>query len=165
MTLRQILCPQVQALRSSPGLCIITQKVCNLDLISDSSTCTFRPLVPRDLRRQVLRTSPQDRPPWPSGDPPPHLLQVCVERSLHSCHRLGEGLPGRRLAWAASGPTSTAMCRYLLNTSRYPPADSATSTWTWWAPCRHPKVLPTCSPSLTEPPAGPRRYLSPPLQQ
>ncbi len=48
--LRQILCPQVQALRSSPGLCIITQKVGDLDLIGDSSTGTFRPLVPRDLR-------------------------------------------------------------------------------------------------------------------
>ncbi len=46
MALRQILCPQVQALRSSPGLCIITQKVGDLDLISDSSTGTFRPLVP-----------------------------------------------------------------------------------------------------------------------
>ncbi|MFN9908530.1 MAG: hypothetical protein ACK56F_20770, partial [bacterium] len=32
MALRQILCPQVQALRSSPGLRIITQKVGDLDL-------------------------------------------------------------------------------------------------------------------------------------
>jgi hypothetical protein len=31
MALRQILCPQVQALRSSSGLCIITQKVGNLE--------------------------------------------------------------------------------------------------------------------------------------
>jgi hypothetical protein len=54
MALRQILCPQVQALRSSPGLRIITQKVGDLDLIGDSSTGTFRPLVPRDLRRQVF---------------------------------------------------------------------------------------------------------------
>ncbi len=46
MALRQILCPQVQALRSSPGLRIITQKVGDLDLIGDSSTGTFRPLVP-----------------------------------------------------------------------------------------------------------------------
>jgi transposase InsO family protein len=53
MALRQILCPQVQALRSSPGLRIITQKVGDLDLI-DSSTGTFRPLVPRDLQRQVF---------------------------------------------------------------------------------------------------------------
>ncbi len=49
LTLRQILCPQVQALRSSQGLIIITQKVGDLDLIGDSSTGTFRPLVPRDL--------------------------------------------------------------------------------------------------------------------
>jgi hypothetical protein len=54
MALRQTLCPQVQALRSSPGLCIITQKVGNLDLIGDSSHGIFRPLVPRDLRRQVF---------------------------------------------------------------------------------------------------------------
>jgi hypothetical protein len=53
MALRQILCPQVQALRSSPGLRIITQKVGNLDLIGDSSTDVYRPLVPRDLRQQV----------------------------------------------------------------------------------------------------------------
>jgi hypothetical protein len=50
MALRQILCPQVQTLCSSPGLCIITQKVVDLDLIGDSSTGIFRPLVPRDLR-------------------------------------------------------------------------------------------------------------------
>jgi hypothetical protein len=54
MAVRQILCPQVQALRSSLGLRIITQKVGDLDLIGDSSTGTFRPLVPRDLRRQVF---------------------------------------------------------------------------------------------------------------
>jgi hypothetical protein len=35
MALRQILCPQVQALHSSQGLLIITQKVGDLDLIGD----------------------------------------------------------------------------------------------------------------------------------
>ncbi len=64
MALHQILCQQVQALRSSPGLRIITQKVGDLDLIGDSSTDTFRPLVPRDLRRQVFKHL----------HPPPHLL-------------------------------------------------------------------------------------------
>jgi hypothetical protein len=54
MALCQILCPQIQALRSSPGLRIITQKVGDLHLIGDSSTGTFRPLVPRDIRRQVF---------------------------------------------------------------------------------------------------------------
>ncbi len=54
MALRQILCPQVQALRSSPTLRIITQKVGDLDLLGDSSTGTFCPLVPRDLRHQVF---------------------------------------------------------------------------------------------------------------
>jgi hypothetical protein len=41
-----------------------------------------------------FRTFPRNPPPWPAGNLPPHLLQVCVERSLHGCHRLGEGLPG-----------------------------------------------------------------------
>jgi hypothetical protein len=54
MALRQILCPQVQALRASPTLPIITQKVGDLDLLGDSSTRTFPPLVPRDLRHQVF---------------------------------------------------------------------------------------------------------------
>ncbi len=54
MALRQILCPQLQVLRSSPGLRIITQKVGDLDLLGDSSTGKFRPLVPRDLRQQVF---------------------------------------------------------------------------------------------------------------
>ncbi len=54
MALCRILCPQVQALRSSPGLRIITQKVGDLDLIGNSSTTTFRPLVPRDLRQPVF---------------------------------------------------------------------------------------------------------------
>jgi hypothetical protein len=37
-----------------PGLRTITQKVGDLDLLGDSSTGTFRPLVPRDLRQQVF---------------------------------------------------------------------------------------------------------------
>jgi hypothetical protein len=55
MALSQILCPQVQAFHFSPGLRITTQKVRDLDLIDDSSTGTFRPLVPRDLLRQVFK--------------------------------------------------------------------------------------------------------------
>jgi len=54
MTLRQILCPEVQSLCSSPELRIVTQKVGDLDLFSNAATGTFRPLVPRDLRRQVF---------------------------------------------------------------------------------------------------------------
>jgi hypothetical protein len=42
----QILCPQVQSLRPS--------KVGDLDLLGDTATRTFRPLVPRDLRQQVF---------------------------------------------------------------------------------------------------------------
>jgi hypothetical protein len=56
MALRQILCPQVQALRSSPGLRIITQKGGNLDLIGNSSTGIFRPLVPRAFGDRFLNT-------------------------------------------------------------------------------------------------------------
>jgi hypothetical protein len=41
-----------------------------------------------------FQTSPRGRPSWPAGDPPPNLLLVCVERALHRCHHLGEGLPG-----------------------------------------------------------------------
>jgi hypothetical protein len=54
LALRQILCPQVQALRSRPGLHIITQQVGNLSLLGDAATGTFRPLVPTQLRRQVF---------------------------------------------------------------------------------------------------------------
>jgi hypothetical protein len=54
MALRQILCPQVKALCSSPGLCIITHKVGDLDLIGDLSTGIFRPLVPTDLQRKIF---------------------------------------------------------------------------------------------------------------
>ena len=54
MTLHQILCPEVQSLRSSPGLGIFRQKVSNLDLLGDAALGTFRPLVPRDLHQQVF---------------------------------------------------------------------------------------------------------------
>jgi hypothetical protein len=105
MALRQILCPQVQALRSSLGLHIITQKVGDLDLIGDSSTGTFRPLVPRDLAATGIRTPPWSRPPWQAGDSPPHLFQVCMERSLHRGHSLGKGLP--RLPAGQNSPPCT----------------------------------------------------------
>ncbi len=50
MALRQIVCPQVQALRSSPGLHIIAQKVGDLDLLglihrNVSPAGTQRPLT------------------------------------------------------------------------------------------------------------------------
>ncbi len=73
MALRQILCPQVQALPASPGLRIIIHKVCDLDLMGDSSTGTFRPLVPRDLLRQVFKhlhgTAHPGRRATPSSPP------------------------------------------------------------------------------------------------
>jgi hypothetical protein len=54
MALRQILCPEVQSLRSSPELRIATQKVGDLDLLGDAVMGKFQPLVPRDLCRQVF---------------------------------------------------------------------------------------------------------------
>jgi hypothetical protein len=54
MALCQILCPEVLSLRSSPELRIVTQKVGDLDLLGNAATGTFRPLIPRDLRRQVF---------------------------------------------------------------------------------------------------------------
>jgi hypothetical protein len=75
MALRQVLCPQVQAFRSSPGLRIITQKVGVLDLIGDSSTGTFRPLVPETFGDRFLNIF-TGRSPRQAGNPPPYLLQV-----------------------------------------------------------------------------------------
>ncbi len=48
--------PAVAAAGTAPvcaAIADITQKVGDLDLIGDSSTGIFRPLVPRDLRRQI----------------------------------------------------------------------------------------------------------------
>jgi hypothetical protein len=50
------------------------------------------------------------------------------------------------------------MYRYLLSTFPCPLAVSATSTWTWWGPCRPPRGSPTCSLSLTGHPAGLKQY-------
>ncbi len=56
MAVYQIFCTQVQALRSSPGLRIITQKVSDLDLIGDSSTGILCPLVhcPKTLETKIM---------------------------------------------------------------------------------------------------------------
>ncbi len=92
MAIRQILCPQVQSLRSSPGLHIITQKVGDLDLISDSSTGTFRPLVPRDLRRQLFEHLHGAAHPgrWATH----HFFSSrYVWKGLSTDVSLGEGLP------------------------------------------------------------------------
>ncbi len=102
-----------------------------------------------------IRTSPRSRPPWQACNPPPHLLQVCMERSLHRCHSLGESLP--RLP-AGQGP---------------PPRSGTSST--------HPGTLPPFQPHPRGPgrpsarlqrfhspvhhPAGRRQFLSPPPQQ
>jgi hypothetical protein len=105
MSLRQILCPQVQALRSSLGLRTITQKVGDLDLIGDSSTGTFRPPLPRDLRRQVFE----------------HLHGTAnpgrrATRRLISSRYVWKGLSTdvtswAKAAWAVSEPRSNATYR------------------------------------------------------
>jgi hypothetical protein len=68
MALRQILCPQVQALRSSPRLRIITQKVGDLDLIGDSSTETSARWYPETFGDRYSNTSTE--PPTLAGGQP-----------------------------------------------------------------------------------------------
>ncbi len=97
MALRQILCPQVQALCSSPGLRIITQKVGNLDLIGDSSTGTFCPLVPRDLRGQVFK----------------HL-----HRAAHPGRRATHRLTSSRYIWKGLSTDVTAWAKACLGCQR-----------------------------------------------
>jgi hypothetical protein len=89
MALRQILCPQVEALRSSPGLCMITQKVGDLDLIGNSSTGPFRPLVPRDLQLQLFEHL--------HGTAHPRRRETC---RLISSRYVWKGLSTDVTAWA-----------------------------------------------------------------
>ena len=124
MALHQILCPQVQALCSSPGLRIITQKVGDLDLLGDSSTGTFRPLVPKDLRRQVFE----------------HLHGAAhpgrrATRRLISSRYVWKGLSSDVTAWATAclGCQRAKVHRHvqvLPSTSQCPHAASATFQWT-----------------------------------
>jgi hypothetical protein len=96
MALRQILCPQVQALRSSPGLCIITQKVGNL-LISDSSTAPSAHWCPETFGDRFSNISTE--PPTLAGERPAASFPPGM------CGKVSPRMspPGRRLAWAASG--------------------------------------------------------------
>jgi hypothetical protein len=128
LALRQILCPQVQTLRSKPGLQIVTQRVGDLDLIDDAATGTFCPLVPRDLGRQVFKqlhgaAHPGRMPPAISL-PPGTYGKVCPQTSL----------PWRENVCTASGPKYTAMSRYLHSKCRCQLASSANSTCTLWGP-------------------------------
>ncbi len=54
MALRQNLCPQIQTLRSSPGLRIITRRSATSTSLATHPPEIFRPLVPRDLWQQVF---------------------------------------------------------------------------------------------------------------
>jgi hypothetical protein len=114
----------------------LTQKVGDLVLIGDSSTGTFCPLVPRDLRRQVFEHLHGTANPGSWGT-----------RRLISSRHLWKDLSTDVTAWAKaclSCQRAKVHChvqvQYLRNTSQYPPAVSATSTWIWWDPCRHPRV-------------------------
>jgi hypothetical protein len=62
MALCQSLCPQAQALLSSPGLRIITQKVGDHDLIGDSHW-HFPPIGPQGPAAAGFQTSSRKRPP------------------------------------------------------------------------------------------------------
>jgi hypothetical protein len=112
MALCQILYPKVHALRSSPGLRIITQKVGDLDLIGDSSTGTFRPLVPRDLRRQVFEHF--------HGTAHPGMQAT---RRLIPSRYVWKGLSTDVTAWAKAclDCQYTATYRYCRSTSQYRP--------------------------------------------
>jgi hypothetical protein len=110
--------------------------------------------------------SPADiRPPtWgcPPGNVrhlPPHHLQILMERTVYGCHHLG-----REKVCTASGPKYTTMSRYLHRIYQCPLAGLAISTWTWWGPSPHQKVLPICPLSWTECPAGRKLYPLPPPQ-
>jgi hypothetical protein len=96
MALCLILCLKVHTLLSSPGLRIITQKVGDIDLNGDSSTSTFRPLMPRDLRRQVFE----------------HLHRTAhpgkrVTRRLIASRYVWKGLSTEVMAWAKYTATYT----------------------------------------------------------
>ena len=75
MALHQNLFPQVQSLRFSKEMRIVTQKVWDLDLFGDAATGMLRPLVPRNLCLQISTTytvppTQACRPPsasWPPG--------------------------------------------------------------------------------------------------
>ena len=54
MALRQIVCPQVQRLRHSASLRVVSLPVGDLQLLCDTSTGSPRPLVPSDLRQDVF---------------------------------------------------------------------------------------------------------------
>ncbi len=131
----------------------------DLDLIGDSSTGTFRLLVPRDLRQQVFEHL------HGAAHPGRRATRRLISPGMYGKVSPQMSQPGRKPALAASGPKSTATYRYLLNTSQYPPSVSAISMWTWWGPSRPPRGSPTCSLSLTGHPAGLRQFLSPPPQQ
>jgi len=54
MALRQILCQETQQLRGHPNLTVVGRPLGDLTLYGDTSTGTFRPLVPQELRRPVF---------------------------------------------------------------------------------------------------------------
>jgi hypothetical protein len=91
MALRQILCPQVQALRSSPGLRIITQKVGDLDLLGDrwypetsgvrflnTSKCTATFRYPRSTSQCLHAVSATSTWIWWAPCQPPRVSPICL---------------------------------------------------------------------------------------
>jgi hypothetical protein len=103
LDLKDILCPQVQALHSSPGLRIVTQKVVPPAGTQGPLATGFLSNIsmgPPILAGRRLATS----------SPPGMFGRVSPQMSP----------PGRRPVWAASRPRSTAMYRYPHNTTQVP---------------------------------------------
>jgi hypothetical protein len=137
MALRQILCPQVQALCSSPGLLIITHRVGDLDLIGD----TFRSLVPRDLWRQVFE----------------HLHEAAhpgrrSTRHLISSRYVWKGLSTDVTAWAKAcfACQRAKVHRHVQVPPQHVPVPTPRFSHIYVdlvGPCQHLRVIPICSPS------------------
>jgi hypothetical protein len=106
------LCPQVQALRSSPDCASSHSRSATLTSSAThppAHSARWCPGTFGDRFSNISMGPPtRDRPPGPPGDLPTHLLQVCMERALNRCHHLGEGLPGLPVSQGPPPCTGTA---------------------------------------------------------
>jgi hypothetical protein len=109
---------------------IVTQKVSDLNNLGSTATGTFRPLVPRDLRRQVFDDAAHPGMRVTHSPPP----------GTYGRGSLITSPPWRGPSCTASGPKSTATYRYHHNTYQFPRIGLDTSMWTWKATFQHPQV-------------------------
>ena len=91
MALRQVLCPEVAAMRASTTLTVTSRPVKGL-LYGDTSTGTFRPLVPASLRRAVFDVLHNSSHP-----------EMRATRRLISSRFVWPGLSKQVSAWAREG--------------------------------------------------------------